>query len=103
MAAWRKHRDQRFVERWSRTWQASPWRFAFVFGLLGWGLPVAIGSWALVHLAMPDRDLSNIDWMMSLMTPFILVAGLVYGRFVWSVFNTAHGKLVKELAAQTST
>lgn len=84
---WRKRRRDAFIELWPRKWQQARWKFAFVFGLVGWGLPVAAGPWIYMHLAYPNEDLSNIDWTMSLMSPVILGFGLLYGRFVWSVLN----------------
>lgn len=89
---WRKRRRDEFVECWPRKWQRVPWKFAFAFGLVGWGLPVAVGPWIFMHLAYPNMDLSNIDWTMSVMSPVVLGIGLLYGRFVWFVLNRAHTK-----------
>jgi hypothetical protein len=89
---WRKRRHDEFVERWPRNWQQARWKFAFVFGLVGWGLPVAVGPWIFMHLAYPNKDLSNIDSTLLLMSPVVLGIGLLYGRFIWAVLNREHTK-----------
>lgn len=83
--------EERII-RWSRLRKGGRWRFALLYGALGWGVPFAILWSAAFAWAVGDRFLS----VLALAAPLAPIGGIFFGLYLWRTSEAWYAKMLAE-------
>jgi hypothetical protein len=78
------------LARWERFKQGGIWRFVFLRGVLGWGLPMSIIGIIFEHVSRKEEAL---PWYLIL--GLCLAGGFVWGLAMWFVTMRSYSRALK--------
>lgn len=78
-----------FEERWAMTRSKGKSSYIFTYGILFWGLPMALVMSLYLHYR------GNLPWIPTIYftVPIPIILGLLWGFIMWSFFENRYQKL----------
>ena len=100
--AWTRARDKRWLARWPVVRQKGAMRYVILHGVLGWALPVIIGSGLLLWIETPSA-LAALPPSVAVASIFIIgLGGILFACINWANFERIYRERSADLSPNPS-